>query len=290
MSYKIAIASGKGGTGKTTVSLLLFQMLQHCFSEAVSLVDCDVEEPNGALFLKEKKTIKKETAYQSIPEIDLERCTFCKKCVSYCEFNAITMVSSVKMAEVNESLCHSCGACFYACNAGALTEKQVPIGSLSCYDTEIGSFYEGRLKVGSVMQTRLIGELQSFSNEEEGVILYDAPPGTSCPVVETIHDVDYVVLVAEPTIFGLHDLKLMVALVKELSLPCGVIINKSDWGNAPVEAYLQEQDIEVIGKIPYNKSFAQGYASGDLLASLPDNIKEGLEDIAEHLKHKRVEQ
>jgi MinD superfamily P-loop ATPase len=287
MSYKIAIASGKGGTGKTTVAVNLFQHFSESTNTTTQLVDCDVEEPNDTIFFSELQKKGEKEIFQRIPEIDKSKCTFCRKCVEYCEFNAIVVIPPINFAEVNPSLCHSCGACLVACKDNAITEKDYSIGKVSFFKTNSASeLVEGRLKIGSAMQTLLIKELKKHISEEKDVVLYDAPPGTSCPVVETISDVDYVVLVTEPTPFGLHDLKLMVELLEEVKKPYGVIINKSGIGDRKVYEFLKSKTIELLGEIPFKKEFASNYAYGNLFSNMPLEIKESFNEIFKNIKNK----
>ncbi|MDC1106692.1 P-loop NTPase [Prolixibacteraceae bacterium] len=287
-SFKIAIASGKGGVGKTTISVLLYHQLQKTMNETISLVDCDVEEPNSRIFFPASTQTNKEVAYQEIPMIDTTLCSFCRKCVNVCEFNAIMMVSALEHAEVNESLCHSCGACEYVCDRQALGTKRVAIGEMSQHNTSTGVLYEGRLEIGSVMQTRLIGMLKEWGATDH-LTIYDAPPGTSCSVVETLDEMDYVILVAEETSFGLHDLKLIVRLVKALQLPFGVLINKAGLGTTPLKAYLEQEHIELLGEVPHNLEFAKASAQADIFSNIPWSIQTSLERVTQKIKHKRVE-
>lgn len=269
MSYKIAIASGKGGTGKTTVAVNLQYAISKELTSSVLLADCDVEEPNDRIFFSDAIISSQEEVLQMVPEIEPNKCTFCRKCVAYCEFNAIVVLPPAGFAEVNASLCHSCGACSVACQDGAINEKPVPVGEISRMDTGIGAgLAEGNLKVGSAMQTLMIKELKKSITDDYDVVLYDAPPGTSCPVVETVADMDYVVLVTEPTPFGLNDLTLMVELLVDLDKPFGVVINKAGLGNLDIYDFLKEQDIEILAEIPFNKAYAGKYASGDLLTDI----------------------
>jgi len=265
MSFKIAIASGKGGTGKTTVSVNLFKWIIQHWTEKVQLVDCDVEEPNDHIFLPEYLLSHQQEVTQLIPKIDLNNCTFCRKCVDWCEFNAIVVIPPVQFAEVNNSLCHSCGACLIACEDDAMIEYPHPIGKANFYKNGNGSgLLEGVLKIGSSMQTMLIGEIKKLADPEAEVIIFDSPPGTSCPVVESVADSDYVILVTEPTPFGLHDLKLTVDLIRELKIDFGVIVNKSGLGTDDIYEYLENENIELLGKIPFDKEYASNYAKGDL--------------------------
>lgn len=287
MSYKIAIASGKGGTGKTTVSVNLFKGFNELHGKKVQLVDCDVEEPNDAIFFCDAEVVDVQEVSQMVPVIDSGKCTFCRKCVEYCEFNAIVVLPPVSFAEINPSLCHSCGACSVACKDGAITEHLKPIGTLNFYKTdENNGLVEGRLEIGSTMQTMLIRELKKAIPGINDIIIYDAPPGTSCPVVETIHDVNYLILVAEPTLFGLHDLKLMVALVRELGLEFGVVINKVGLGNNGVYDYLEKEGIGLLGEIPFDKEYASLYAVGEITGAIPDAIHQSYTEICEVLNQK----
>ena len=269
MAYKIAIASGKGGTGKTTVAVSLLHAMSKNLNTDIRLVDCDVEEPNDLIFLSEAAIPNKtETISQAVPRIQPDKCTFCRKCVEFCEFNAIIVIPPAGFAEVNASLCHSCGACLVACPENALTEYLQEIGTVTQFKLKGGRYlYEGKLSIGSAMQTMLIRELKNRVNGKADIILYDAPPGTSCPVVETIADTDYVVLVTEPTPFGLHDLGLMVELLEKTEKPFGVIVNKAGLGNRDLYDFLSRKKIEILGEIPFDKEYAHHYSSGNLLGA-----------------------
>jgi MinD superfamily P-loop ATPase len=287
MSYKIAIASGKGGTGKTTVAVNLYAMLSEAFGNKIELVDCDVEEPNDLIFFEGANIEKQEEIFQLVPHIDKDKCTFCRECVEYCEFNAIVVIPPVNFAEVNKSLCHSCGACLVACKHNAITENPETIGWVNSYQTKnVNGLKEGRLKIGSAMQTMLIKDLKKKVSQRSEIVIYDSPPGTSCPVVETISNTNYVILVTEPTLFGLHDLKLMVNLMKEVKIPFGVIVNKAGLGSNEVYEYLKNEDIELVGEIPYSRDYAGIYAKGNIVGNIPDNIKVNYEKIVENLSQK----
>lgn len=280
----IAVASGKGGTGKTFVSTMLFSVLAGQFSQQVELVDCDVEEPNDVLFFPEMTNISSDEISRSVPVIDPERCTFCRKCVEYCEFNAIVVLPSAGYAQVNGNLCHSCGACTVACNDNAVSETSEPIGRVNVFQHgQRTKVTEGRLKIGSSLQTMLIRMLKKQLDEEFAFRIFDAPPGTSCPVAETIADVDYVVLVTEPTPFGLHDLKLMVNVLKLTEKPHGVIINKAGTGNRQVYTYLEEEKIALLGEIPFSRTFAEAYARGILLSTADHSVNKLMQGIAEKI-------
>ena len=289
MAFRIAIASGKGGTGKTTVSVNLYHFIQKWIGERIQLVDCDVEEPNDVLFFNNTIVEKEDEIMQLIPVIDNNACTFCRKCSEYCEFNAIVVIPPIKFAEVNADLCHSCGACSVACKYSAITEKPEPVGKVTCYSAGKGNgLLEGKLKIGSAMQTFLIKELKNRVTEEAEIILYDAPPGTSCPVVETIADTDYVILVTEPTPFGLYDLKLTIELLRNVNKHFGVIVNKAGLGNNEVYDYLETEGIELLGNIPFIQEYAERYATGKLMDSIPEDIGIQFEQISLKLKRKKT--
>ncbi|WP_321996085.1 ATP-binding protein [Draconibacterium orientale] len=277
---QIAIASGKGGTGKTTVTLNLYYFLSEKYNNQVQLIDCDVEEPNDLLFFPQAKKQAEKKVFTIVPEIDKTKCTYCKKCVEWCEFNAISIVTKLKFVEVNYELCHSCGACFEACSFGALKQIQHPLGSISDYQTSFGAgISEGRLEIGSAMQTALIKKVKKQTDSKQKITLLDAPPGTSCPVVETVSTADYVVLVTEPTPFGLHDLKITVELLKEIHKPFGVVVNKAGLGNNAIYRFLEENNIGLLGKIPFSKAYARNYSRGDLFENIPNEIEQSYHSI-----------
>ncbi|WP_372754022.1 P-loop NTPase [Labilibaculum sp.] len=287
MSLKIAIASGKGGTGKTTVAVNLFSFIYENWTHSVQLIDCDVEEPNDLLFFQNFSVKSEKKVEQIIPQIDTSKCTFCKKCEDYCEFNAIVMVPSMQYATVNKDLCHSCGACFVACEFDAIHEVNNNIGTVSsCLVDNDRSVMEGNLRVGSPLQTMLIKDLKNNLDGEYDILIYDAPPGTSCPVVETISDADYVILVTEPTPFGVHDLKLTVDLLREVNKDFGVFVNKAGLGDSEIYEYLKEEDIMLLGEIPFSKEYASLYAKGKIVKSVPIEFAKEYRKVIEYLKQK----
>lgn len=285
MAFKIAIASGKGGTGKTTFAVNLFSSINENWTRNVQLVDCDVEEPNDLLFFPNFLVKSEKLVEQIIPEIDTAKCTFCKKCEEYCEFNAIVMMPSVQYATVNKDLCHSCGACFVACQFDAIHETTNIIGTVSNYN--IGnemSMMEGNLRVGSPLQTMLIKDLKKNLVGEHDILIYDAPPGTSCPVVETISDADFVILVTEPTPFGVYDLKLTVDLLREVNKPFGVFVNKAGLGDSEVYEFLKNENIDLLGEIPFSKEYASLYAKGEIVRCVPPEFAKEYSKVVEYLK------
>lgn len=284
MAYKIAIASGKGGTGKTTVAANLYHLLTQKNSGKAMLVDCDVEEPNDILFFPKAIKVQETIVNQEIPHIDPSRCTFCRRCTEYCEFNAITVLPPVKFAQVNDSLCHSCGACSVACEYGAVQINDHPVGTIAHYKNGLGEgILEGRLKIGSAMQTMVIRSLKKVIPTGLDTVILDAPPGTSCPVVETISDADFIILVTEPTPFGVHDLQLMVSLVRDMQKPFGVVINKANMGNREVYDYLESEGIGILSEIPFSRSYASQYASADLFGDIPKEIQDAYERLTKNL-------
>jgi MinD superfamily P-loop ATPase len=255
---KIAIASGKGGTGKTTVAVNLARILSR--RELVQYVDCDVEEPNGHLFLHPTLTYSAPVTIP-VPEVNAERCTRCGACSRLCQYHAIAVLPTFTM--VFPELCHGCGGCMRVCPEEAITEVGRPIGVVERGMAGAVGFVHGRLNVGEAMSPPLIRAVQTYAGLHATVIL-DAPPGTSCPVIAAIRPCDVVVLVTEPTAFGLHDLTLAVEMVRALSRPMGVVINRADMGDDRVERYCAREGIPIWGRIPHDRLIAEAYSRGDM--------------------------
>lgn len=256
----ISIASGKGGTGKTTVSTSLVLSLEG----KVQLIDCDVEEPNAHIFIKPTK-IEREPVYVMVPEIDEEKCDHCGKCQDVCVYNAIAVIPAKENVEgktlVFKELCHGCGACMYFCPHGAIKEIHREIGCIeSGIAGEIG-FVNGTLNIGEALAPPLIRAVKRRI-DSEGTVIIDAPPGTTCPVITSISDSDYCVLVTEPTPFGLNDLVLAVELLREMSMPFGVVVNRSDMGDTKTAEYCIKENISVLMEIPFRKEIAMAYSTG----------------------------
>ncbi len=276
MAFRVAVVSGKGGTGKTTISVQLAHFLSQQMNYDVQLIDCDVEEPNDLLFFKNKQHIFSKTINQYVAKIEDDKCKFCRDCVEYCMYNAIVVIPTVKYAKVDKNLCHSCGACLVACKHNSIIEVPEPIGEVSFYKISPKlSLAEGRLKIGSTMQTMLIGNLKKNVNREmfsaKAINILDAPPGTSCSVVETIADVDKVIVVAEPTPFGVHDFKLIINLLREMDKHFTVIINKATDNSGPFIEEIEEENVNIIGIIPFEKDIAKSYATGNLISNIDKN-------------------
>jgi MinD superfamily P-loop ATPase len=226
---RIAIASGKGGTGKTFVATNLFNVLSRR-GDRVTLTDCDAEAPDDIIFFRSENISESEVTHQ-VPVINKDACTWCGRCSKWCNYNAIFYVPDAKIIEVIENLCHGCGACSFACNSGAITEKPVVLGTVTSFMTENGSpLIEARMQVNEMSPVRVIKEAVRQSGNE-GVTLLDAPPGTSCPFVQTVDKADFVLLVTEPTPFGLSDLRQSVETLKTMNKSLGVIINRAGIGD-----------------------------------------------------------
>jgi MinD superfamily P-loop ATPase len=287
MCFKIAVVSGKGGTGKTTVSVSLMHYMHRMLGASVHLVDCDVEEPNDALFFSDKVLEASQPVYQAIPEINTDNCSFCRQCSDYCAYNAIVVIPSVKFAQVEPALCHSCGACSVACKDDAITLRQELVGTVNHYS--LGDHLllsEGELKVGSAMQTMLIKSLKKSLPASDGIIIFDAPPGTSCSVVETISDADLVVIVAEPTPFGVHDMELTIQLVQDMDKPYGVVVNKAGLGTDAIYQVLTDYSSELFGTIPFDKNYAKGYATGQLTGGEQGSMEKWYKAIIQNIERR----
>ncbi len=262
---KIAVASGKGGTGKTFVATNIFSTLLRNNHNSI-LVDCDAEAPNSAAFFNTEYSDSLEIT-QLVPVIDKDRCTFCGKCRDYCNYNAIFILPHVKIINVIEELCHGCGACLVACKFDAITEKPVSLGNVTRFVTNKEHYIiEARTRIGVLSPVPVIkAAIKSIDSSAEIAIL-DSPPGTSCPFIQTVSQADYVILVTEPTPFGLSDLKQSVETLRILKKPFGVIINRSGIGTNRVQEYLFKEGIDLLLEIPYKKETAQLYSKGILLA------------------------
>jgi len=267
----ISIASGKGGTGKTTVATNLAFSLKN----NVQLLDCDVEEPNSHLFLN-PVIENKETVFTPVPEIDEQKCTYCKKCAEICRFKAIAVLE--KAIITFPELCHSCGGCMEICPEKAINETGRELGVIERGRRDNLDFVHGCLRVGEAMSPPLIRKVRSFILPEKTNII-DAPPGTSCPVIAAMKEVDFVLMVTEPTPFGLHDLKLAVEAVKLLDIPCGLVINRSDIGDKRVKAYAAQENLPVLMEIPFDRWIAETYSRGGLIAEEMPEWKEKFQEL-----------
>lgn len=249
----VAVASGKGGTGKTSVAVNM------AFSiEKVQFLDCDVEEPNAHLLLHPEIS-RTEPVYLQVPVVNEELCDHCEKCGEFCQYNAI-FVSPEKVLVFSE-LCHSCGGCAIVCPRKAIGEEQHRVGALkfgSAGDLEV---VYGELDVGEPMAVPVIREVKK-QIESGKIVILDSPPGTSCPVIETVKGSDFCVLVTEPTPFGLHDLKITVQVLKDMGIPFGVVVNRAGIGDKKVYEYCEEKNIPILLEIPYKRKIAELYSRG----------------------------
>ena len=276
MPMIICIASGKGGTGKTTVATNLALSI----GTNVQLLDCDVEQPNAHLFLK-SVVDRPQNITTPVPEIDTAQCTLCGKCSEICEFNAIVVVGETVLPF--EELCHSCGGCVAICPEGAITEKGRKLGVLQRGHRNGIQLTYGQLRVGEAMAPPLIKKVLSCI-DPAGISILDAPPGTSCPVIETMKPADFILLVTEPTPFGLNDLKLAVGAARLLDIPCGLIINRSGLGDDKVKAYAASENLPILMEIPFDRSIAETYSRGDMIVDEMPGWKAHFLELFEQIK------
>ena len=274
---KIAIASGKGGTGKTTLSTNLAAFLAE--NQKIVLIDLDVEEPNSGLFI-EGKLVHQEDKFKKIPEWKKDDCILCGNCQKVCNFNAVIKLADRIM--IFPELCHSCYACSELCPAKSLPMIPQKIGVLRHFRNDNLSFVESKLDIGQEMAVPLISQTidyieKNFPNDIFQI--YDSPPGTSCPVIEASKDADFVILVTEPTPFGLHDLKLAVQTMLELKKEFGVVINRFGIGNDDVLKYCKHQNIPILTKIPNSRKIAKIYSQGELLYKQVPEFENALEKL-----------
>ncbi|MGI6717887.1 MAG: P-loop NTPase [Bacteroidales bacterium] len=279
----IAIASGKGGTGKTFISTNLFNSLRDSGLN-MALVDCDAEAPNDREFLREGVLQTTQPVTQKIPVIDKSKCTYCGKCDEYCNFNAFFFLEEPQTIEVLEELCHGCGACSVACEYGAITEKDDLLGKINRYKFPNGNeLIEGKMEVGVHVSVQIIKESIKAA-ENFDLVLLDSPPGTGCPFIQTVYKADYVVLVTEPTPFGLSDLKQSVEILREMKIPCGVIINRADLGTDEALNYLQQENIPLLMSVPFDREIAVAYSKGDMITNLSSEWREKFNQLYRNIK------
>jgi len=270
----ISIASGKGGTGKTTVATNLARVLKNTL-----LLDCDVEEPNCHIFLKPRFNNSKEVTIP-VPEVNPEKCDRCGKCGEICRFNAIVAMKETVL--IFPELCHGCGGCKLVCPTDAIKEVGREIGTVEKGLAGDIKFVHGRLRIGEPMAPPLINAVKCNIDGDENTII-DSPPGTSCPVIESIKDSDICLLVTEPTPFGLNDLKLAVEMTRELNIPIGIIINRCNTGDKEVYKYCKSENIEIVMEIPIDREIAKCYSEGELIVDRFSEYEDKFKKLAERI-------
>ncbi len=278
---EIAVASGKGGTGKTLVATCLARILAE-YNPIV--IDADVEEPNAGLVMPHR-VIDTKPAFRPVPEVDMESCTLCGKCAELCRFNALVVLPSEVM--VFTELCHSCGLCAYMCPENAINEVNHKIGDIEESDLlSGGQLITGRLLVGEVQSPPLIKAARETRRQDSEYRLVDCPPGTTCPAIESIRDSDFCLLVTEPSLFGAHDLELSIAATKLLDVRTGIIINRWQGDDADVGIIAREQDIPILERIPYSLELAKSYAKGENPLTAMPELQVILENVIKMVKER----
>ena len=271
---KIAVASGKGGTGKTLIAVNLALSLG-----AVQLLDCDVEEPNDHLLLN-PEILKEEPVKLMVPKILEERCDYCGECARFCQFNALFVVGETAM--VFPELCHSCGGCSIVCPRDAIVEEPRQIGKIfTCQAGDIELIY-GELKIGEALSVPVISSVKD--RMKEGTVILDSSPGSACPVVETVHGTDFCLLVTEPTPFGLHDLKVATEVVRILDIPLGVVVNFAGIGDRDVYDFCEREGIPILMEIPYDRRIAELYSRGIPFVEKMPEWKEKFRALADRIR------
>jgi len=274
----IAVASGKGGTGKTTISLCLASY--YADKEiSVALLDCDVEEPNVNLFLQ-SEIMGKVEAHVLIPSVDNSLCSGCGKCGEICQYSAIVLIKGKPL--VLKEMCHSCGGCFLVCPEKAISEVKRTTGVIELGELNGIQYAGGRLNIGEAMSPPLIKDVKEYYSGAV-IRIMDSPPGTSCPVIESVKGCDFLVLVSEPTPFGLNDLKLAAEMARAMKIPFGVVENRTSPGNNSLREFCKSESIPLIASIPDKKEIAVRYSRGDSVSYIKENYRNELDKIANHI-------
>lgn len=274
----ISVASGKGGTGKTTIATNLALALAETHS--VQFLDCDVEEPNAQFFLHPRITETRSVALP-IPEIRDEKCTYCGRCAEICAYNALAVLKDKVL--VFPELCHGCGGCSLLCPEQAVREKDNRVGEIQLGRAQDIQFIQGKLDIGQVMAPPIIRSIKKLLNSTRTVII-DAPPGTSCPVIESVKGSDFSILVTEPTPFGFNDLQLAVETLKKMNIPFGVVINRADIGDQTVQDYCKQEKVPVLMTLPMERDIAVAYSEGKPLVEVEPSFKEKFTTLFENVQ------
>jgi len=277
---RIAVLSGKGGTGKTTITSNFAVNIKNSIS-----IDSDVEEPNLHIFM-DMKDPTSEPVYTLYPTINKDLCTLCGKCGDFCNYNAIIPAKN-QVVIFNES-CHDCGGCKLVCPTGAITYEKREVGKIfkgtTKYNTEL---YYGLLNIGEMSGVKIINQLKKYSELNEETVFIDSPPGTSCATVAAVEDVDYAIIVSEPTPFGVSDMKMVVEMLREMEIPFGLIINKAGLGDDEIYDYCKDEDIEILGEVLFDKKIAELYAGGKIFSDSLPQYKNFFSDIYKNIRKKR---
>ena len=273
---EIAVLSGKGGTGKTFISTNLAWSL-----DKANYVDCDIEEPNGHIFLK-AEILDKELVNVEVPEVNMDKCTGCRTCVDFCKFNALSYVGDKLL--VFEDMCHSCGGCSLLCPEKALTNRERSIGRIEIGRADNVNVYSGFLNIGEPSGTQIIEDLLLKTKESSYPTIVDSPPGTACIVMDSIKTADFCLIVAEPTSFGLHNIEMVYDLVKLFNKPMGLVINKSFGENTLIEDFAREKNIPIFLDIPYDKKLAKISSDGELIAKVDQDYKRIFQDLYKKIR------
>ena len=288
-SMNIAVLSGKGGTGKTLLSVNMAAT-----SKSATYIDCDVEEPNGYLFFKPEEIVEENVSVK-IPEVNKELCSGCRKCVDFCKFNALAFIKKAPI--VFGDICHSCGGCSLLCPENAITEKDKVIGKIEKGKSQGIDVYTGILNTGEVSGVPIIeklleenrksssnGEVSNNIEENEKLSIIDCPPGSACIVMESIKDADFCVLVAEPTAFGAHNLEMVYELVSLFGKPFGVVLNKCLDGENPSEEFCKEKGIKILGRVPFEKELGELNSDAKIAARESERYNKLFKNILETVK------
>jgi len=283
---KIAIASGKGGTGKTTIATSLALSLANV-TPAPLFLDCDVEAPNAHLFLRPTFERRQDVGIL-IPRVDESKCTYCGKCAEVCQYHAIAVLG--KKTLVFAQLCHGCGSCTLVCPERAISEIPDVMGVIESGTARAGiTFARGMLNIGEPMAVPVIRQLKKWiAPESNQIVIMDAPPGTSCPVVESVRGADFLLLVTEPTPFGLHDLRLAAQIARELKIPAGVIVNRDGIGDASVDAFCAAERLPILLRVPFDRALAEGIARGQTLVDVRPEYGAWFRQIVAQIANREV--